>query len=158
MVNAIAGSLRSKIIKDDIDNFIQNISIVTEILCSLQLVLPKKDMGQHTGNIIAIRMVGILAGNAVIGAYINEVIHGGRDTSPIDLYNADSIIETMKQYIADGLKYVADSLDSGFLTSALILAFITGALTILAYTLKKDDVEAVKGMEEPEEKTQTSEE
>ena len=39
-----------------------------------------------------------------------------------------------------------------------ILAFITGALTILAYTLKKDDVEAVKGMEEPEEKTQTSEE
>ena len=132
--------------------------IVTEILCSLQLVLPKKDMGQHTGNIIAIRMVGILAGNAVIGAYINEVIHGGRDTSPIDLYNVDSIIETMKQYIADGLKYVADSLDSGFLTSALILAFITGALTILAYTLKKDDVEAARGMEEPEEKTQTSEE
>lgn len=132
--------------------------IVTEIICSLQLVLPKKDMGQHTGNLIAIRMVGILAGNAVIGAYINEVIHGGRDNSPIDLFNAESVIETMKQYIADGLKYVADSLDSGFLTSALILAFITGALTFLAYTLKKDDVEAVNAIEGSEEESQTSEE
>ena len=133
--------------------------IVTEILCSLQTLMPMKDVGQHTGNLMAVRMVGILAGNAVIGAYINQVVHGGRDTSAIDLYHADSVIETMKQYITDGLAYVANSLSSGFLTTALILAFITAALTILAYTLGRDDVEeleAIKGTSNEE--CQTSEE
>ena len=115
--------------------------IVTEILCSMQTLMPKKDVGQHTGNLMAVRMVGILAGNAVIGAYINQVVHGGRNTSAIDLYHTDSIIETMKQYIVDSMKYVADSLSTGFLTTALILAFVTGALTFLAYTLSKEDAE-----------------
>ena len=46
-----------------------------------------------------------------------------------------------------------------FLTTALILAFITAALTILAYTLGRDDVEeleAIKGTSNKE--CQTSEE
>ena len=115
--------------------------IVTEILCSLQTLMPKKDVGQHTGNLMAVRMVAILAGSAVIGAYINQVVHGGRDTSAIDLYHTDSIIDTMKQYIIDSLKYVADSLSTGFLMTALILAFVTAALTFVAYTLSKEDAE-----------------
>lgn len=115
--------------------------IVTEILCSLQILMPKKDVGQHTGNLMAVRMVGILAGNAVIGAYINQVVHGGRGDSTINLYNADSIIDALKDYIVEGLKYVADSLSTGFLTSALILAIVTAFLTILAYTLGREDME-----------------
>lgn len=133
--------------------------IVTEILCSLQTLMPKKDAGQHTGNLMAVRMVGILAGNAVIGSYINQVIHGGRNTSAIDLYHADNIFETLKQYIADSLKYVADSLSDGFLTTALILAFITGALTLLAYTLSKEDAEELARINgTSNEECQTSEE
>ena len=132
--------------------------IVAEILCSVQTVVPKKDMGMHIGNLMAVRMIGILAGNAVIGAYINEVVHGGRDTSAIDLYHTDSIIETLKQYIADGLTYVADSLSTGFLTSALILACVTAALTFLAYKLGKDDVEELTRISGTEnEECQTSE-
>ena len=64
--------------------------IVTEILCSYQSVMPKENVGQHTGNLMAVRMVGIMAGSAIIGAYINEVIERGRSMTVIDVTAVDN--------------------------------------------------------------------
>ncbi len=41
--------------------------IVNQLICALQAVSPEKDMGQHTGNLMAVRMVGIFVGNALVG-------------------------------------------------------------------------------------------
>lgn len=41
--------------------------IVNQLICALQGVSPRKDMGQHTGNLMAVRMLGIFVGNAVVG-------------------------------------------------------------------------------------------
>ena len=118
--------------------------IVTQIICSLQSVVPKKDMGQHVGNLMAVRMVGILAGNAIIGSYIKNVIEEGRTLDVIDLSSGASLIDQISEHLVDGLKYVAESLDSGFLTTAAILAVIAALLSILAYTLGRDDLDALE--------------
>lgn len=114
--------------------------IVTQIICSLQSVVPRKDMGLHIGNLMAVRMVGIMAGNAIIGAYISNVIDRNRTTDIIDLSASDDIIATIADHITSGIKYVANTLADGFLTTAVILAVFTAILTLIAATLGKDDV------------------
>ncbi len=118
--------------------------IVTEILCSYQSVMPKENVGQHTGNLMAVRMVGIMAGSAIIGAYINEVIERGRSMTVIDVTAADNVITALTEDVVSGLKYVADSLDTGFLTVCVILAMATTVLTAIAHNLNKDDVKALE--------------
>ena len=122
--------------------------IVTEIICSLQSVVPKKDMGQHTGNLMAVRMVGILAGNAFIGAYINDVIRGDGTPMLIDFSSTTDIFATLQERISVALDYLAESMDSGFLTTAIILAAVTAVLIPVAYRLEYDDLESLKGNED----------
>ena len=125
--------------------------IVTEILCSYQAVMPHENVGQHTGNLMAVRMIGILSGNALIGAYINNVIETGRKLSVVNL-GADNPIDSFTAAIADGLAYVAETLDAGFLTTTIILAMVVAVLTAIAHNLKKDDVEALEAYARESEK------
>lgn len=125
--------------------------IVTEILCSMQSVVPARDMGQHTGNLMGVRMVGILAGNALIGSYIAEVIDSGRRMTVIDFDSPESLITNISEHLREGIDYVANALDSGFLTTTIILAMVTAVLTVVAHTLGRDDVEALQESEREEE-------
>ena len=122
--------------------------IVTEILCSMQTIVPQEHIGQHTGNLMAVRMLGILAGNAVVGAYISNVVDAGKDTSPIDLATVDNVITEIVNRITDGVRISAESLDTGFVMTVIIMAMITTFLTVLAHTLGKKDAEAVKAYNE----------
>ena len=115
--------------------------IVTQIICSFQSVVPRRDMGLHIGSLMAIRMVGIMVGNAIIGAYISNVIDANRTAEVIDLSAADSILATLSEHVTAGIKLVADSLASGFLTTSLILAVIAVLLTLVAVKLGRDDLE-----------------
>ncbi len=126
--------------------------IVTEILCSVQTVVPKKNIGQHTGNLMAVRMVGILTGNALVGTYISNIVDAGKDRSPIDLANVDVLVEEVLKRITDGIHSVAQSLDTGFLMTVIIMAMVTVMLTGIAHTLGRDDAEAVKAFNEAKEK------
>ena len=125
--------------------------IVTEILCSMQSVVPAKHMGQHTGNLMAVRMVGILAGNALIGSYIAEVIDTGREMTVIDLSSTQDLMSNISEHLTKALDYVAGALDSGFLTTTVILAMVTALLTAVAHTLGRDDVEALEECAEEDE-------
>ena len=117
--------------------------IVTEILCSYQSVMRSEDIGRHTGNLMAVRMVGIMTGSAIIGAYIDQFMEKGRSMTVIDLGSTDNFITALTETITEGLEYVAESLDGGFLTVTIILAMATTALTAIAHNLKRDDVEAL---------------
>ncbi len=117
--------------------------IVTEILCSYQSVMPYKDIGQHTGNLMAVRMIGILSGNALIGAYISNVIDKGRTLAVIDIGSGNPLA-SLSDTIAEGLDYVASTLDAGFLTTTVILAMIVAVLTAIAHTMGKDDVKSLE--------------
>ena len=117
--------------------------IVTEILCSYQSVMRYEDIGRHTGNLMAVRMVGIMTGSAIIGAYIDQFMEKGRSMTVIDLGSTDNFITALTETITEGLEYVAESLDGGFLTVTIILAMATTALTAIAHNLKRDDVEAL---------------
>ena len=132
--------------------------IVTEIICSLQTVVSKEDMGVHTSNLMAVRMVAIMAGNALIGTYIAKVTRGDESSKIIDLSTSSDIVVAVKDYIASSLKFLADSMDSGFLMTAITLAMATAALTAIAQLLTNEDLkkldehkaekEAEKGPEE----------
>ena len=115
--------------------------IVTQIICSLQTVVPREHMGLHIGNLMAIRMVGILVGNAIIGSYINNVINRDRGENVIDLSTGEDLMTALTQHISAGIAYVADALADGFLSSAFILAVMAALLTLLALKLGKDDLE-----------------
>ena len=52
------------------------------------------------------------------------------------------------EYVMSGVKYVADSLASGFLAISAILAVVAALLTLLALTLSREDVEALGREEE----------
>ena len=117
--------------------------IVTEILCAMQSIMPKEDSGLHTCNLMAIRMVGIMVGSALIGSYINAVLDNNRDSAPVDLSASDNLVNTFMGKIVEGLDYVANTLADGFLTTAVVLAMVTSLLTVLAHTLGKDDIEAL---------------
>ena len=121
--------------------------IVTEILCSYQSVMPHKDIGQHTGNLMAVRMIGILSGNALIGAYISNVIDKGRTLAVIDVGSGNPRA-SLSDTIAEGLDYVANTLDAGFLTTTIILAMIIAVLTAIAHAMGRDDVESLEAYRE----------
>ena len=133
--------------------------IVTQIFCSMQCIVDKKDMGQHTGNIMGIRMIAIFSGSTIIGAYIGKLVHG-HDPDTLDLSETDDIIAEIGNIISSGLKYISDSMDTGFLMTALVLAFITAALALFAFKfLGKDDLKALGVIEDAaeEEVTESSE-
>ena len=117
--------------------------IVTEILCSVQAVVPSEHVGQHTGNLMAVRMLGILAGNAVVGTYINNIVDAGRDHTPIDLATVDDLLAEVVTHVKDGIHTVAQSLDTGFVMTVIIMAMITTILTGFAHTLGRSDAEAI---------------
>ncbi len=121
--------------------------IVTQIICSMQSVVPRREMGLHIGNLMAVRMVAIMAGNAIIGTYISNVIDRNHVSEAINLSAADNIVSAIMEYVMSGVKYVADSLASGFLAISAILAVVAALLTLLALTLNREDVEAL-GKEE----------
>ncbi len=125
--------------------------IVTEILCAMQSIMPKEDSGLHTGNLMAIRMVGIMVGSALIGSYINTVLDQNRGHTPVDLSASDNLVQTFSGMVREVLDYVANTLADGFLTTAVVLAMVTSLLTVLAHTIGKDDVEAIEeNKESPE--------
>ena len=122
--------------------------IVTQIICSMQSVVPRREMGLHIGNLMAVRMVAIMAGNAIIGTYISNVIDRNHVSEAINLSAADNIVSAIMEYVMSGVKYVADSLASGFLAISAILAVVAALLTLLALTLNREDVEALGKEEE----------
>ena len=122
--------------------------VVTQIICSMQSVVPRREMGLHIGNLMAVRMVAIMAGNAIIGNYISNVIDGNHVSEAINLSAADNIVSAILEYVMSGVKYVADSLASGFLAISAILAVVAALLTLLALTLSREDVEALGREEE----------
>ena len=115
--------------------------IVTELIISLQAILPKKDIGQHTGNLMAVRMIGIVVGNAVVGAYIKDVVQGGYVYKAIDVSASKDIFVDIVTHISDDLQYMSGALNDGFTSTVLIMAAVTAILAILAYTLKRFDLE-----------------
>ena len=124
--------------------------IVTEIICSMQTIVPKKDMGVHTANLMAIRMVAIMAGNVLIGTYINNVIRSNRAPAVIDLSVTDNALVAIRDYLSTTLQYLSDSMDSGFLMTAIILAMVTAGLTAVAYLVGRDDIKILNAMREKE--------
>ena len=122
--------------------------IVTQIICSMQSVVPRREMGLHIGNLMAVHMVAIMAGNAIIGTYISNVIDRNHVSEAINLSAADNIVSAIMEYVMSGVKYVADSLASGFLAISAILAVVAALLTLLALTLSREDVEALGREEE----------
>ncbi|MBO4503060.1 MAG: MFS transporter [Candidatus Methanomethylophilus sp.] len=118
--------------------------IVTEIICCMQSIVPKDDMGQHTGNLMAVRMVGILAGNAFIGAYINDAIRGDGTPMLIDFTSTSDVVAAIEEHVSAALNYLAESMDSGFLTTALILAAVTTILIPVAFRLTYADLEGLR--------------
>ncbi len=130
--------------------------IVTEILCSMQCIVEKKDMGQHTGNLMAIRMIGIFSGSTLIGAYIGGLVHGHKP-KVLDLSATENIITEIKNILIEGLDYISEAMDSGFTMTALFLAVITAGLTLFAYRyLGKDDLEALGAIEDVTEEDVTA--
>ena len=129
--------------------------IVTQIFCSMQCIVDRKDMGQHTGNIMGIRMIAIFSGSTIIGAYIGSLVHG-HDPDMLDLSATDDVIAEIGNIIASSLKYISDSMDTGFLMTALVLAFITAALTVFAFRfLGKDDLKALGVMDDSSEESES---
>jgi len=117
--------------------------LVNQIICSMQAVVPVERMGSHIGNLIAVRMVGILVGNAVVGAYINQVLHGNYHNETITVASDINVLSVLYYRISEDIKYVADSLDSGFLMTAIIMAMAATFLTAIAVTLEKDDSDVI---------------
>ena len=116
--------------------------IVTEILCSLQAVVPKRDMGQHTGNLMAVRMIGILVGNAIVGSYIANVTRVNHVATVVDMNTTYSILVDILAGFANNITYASQSLSSGLLAVLLAMAVATAVLAVVAFRLGKDDIEA----------------
>ena len=62
------------------------------------------------------------------------------------------IIGSLGSYIASSLVYLSESMDSGFLMTAITLAMATAILTAVASLVGKDDIRELKGCKEEEEK------
>ena len=122
--------------------------IVNQLICALQAVSPREDMGQHTGNLMAVRMVGILVGNAVVGAYIRDVVRSNYVSVPIDLSTAENLLKEIGSKFSNDIADAASSLNDGFMVSILFMAFVTAVLAVLSYTLGRDDREAAEDSEE----------
>ncbi|MBR4503587.1 MAG: MFS transporter [Candidatus Methanomethylophilaceae archaeon] len=118
--------------------------IVNQLICALQSVSDVKDMGQHTGNLMAIRMVGIFVGNAIVGSYISEVTQGNYVSVPIDLSVAENVLKEVAAKLMNDVQSAASSLSDGFVVSIAIMAAVTAILIAYSFTLGKDDVEAAE--------------
>ena len=94
---------------------------------------------------------GGLDEDGVLGSYIAEVIDSGRRMTVIDFDSPESLITNISEHLREGIDYVANALDSGFLTTTIILAMVTAVLTVVAHTLGRDDVEALQESEREEE-------
>jgi len=117
--------------------------IVTEILCSMQCVVEKRSMGCHTGFLMAIRMVGILVGNAIVGAYIRDVVHTNYVQPSIDLNTTSDVLSDLLNAFGSFIGYSASSMVDGLLTSVIIMAVVTFVLIFVCYKMRKDDIEAL---------------
>jgi len=113
--------------------------IVTQIIISTQSITPREEMGKHTGNLMAVRMIGILVGNAVVGSYIAEVKNANYVPDVIDISSADMLLKVIAEHMSNDLQYVADALNDGFTACVVIMAVVTAFLTFVAYSLGKDD-------------------
>ena len=122
--------------------------IVNQLICALQSVSEQKDMGQHTGNLMAVRMIGILVGNAIVGSYISEVIHSGYVPKIIDISTSENIIKDFGSNLVSDIQYAGQALDDGLMVTLLIMSVITAILAILSYTLGRDDVQTDATSEE----------
>ena len=118
--------------------------IVTEILCSMQAVIKVDKIGQHTGNLMAIRMIGILVGNAIVGAYIKDVVDMNHVAPYIDANTSKSLLFDILKSFVDNIKYAAQSLDSGLMATLLIMAVVTALLAYVGFKIGKDDLEELK--------------
>ena len=118
--------------------------IVNQLICALQSVSDAKDMGQHTGNLMAIRMVGIFVGNAVVGSYIKDVIQDNYVSVPIDLSAAENVLKEIAAKFMNDVQSAAGSLSDGFAVSIAIMAAVTAILIAYSFTLGREDVEAAE--------------
>ena len=108
-----------------------------------EIIGENKGMGQQTGNIMGIRMITIFSRSTIIGTYISDLVHEDMP-DVLDLSCTDNLIDTITEMFTSGLKYISDSMYTGFLMTALVLAFITAALTVFAYIcLGKDDLKVL---------------
>ena len=121
--------------------------IVTEIICSFQTIVKKSHIGVHMSTLMAIRMVAIMTGNVLIGSYINHVMRGNMAPAVIDLSVTDDVIGAVGDYIKTSLEYLSESMDSGFLMTAITLAMATAALTAIACLVGDDDIKKLKEAE-----------
>jgi hypothetical protein len=96
-------------------------------------------------------MVAITAGNVLIGTYINNVIRTNRAPASIDLSVTENVLTSIREYLSVTLQYLSDSMDSGFLMTAIILAMVTAGLTAVAYLVGRDDIKILNAMREKEE-------
>ena len=124
--------------------------LVNQIICSMQAVVPAESMGKHIGNLIAVRMLGIIAGNAIVGAYIKEVVRGNYHNYIIEINSGTNILQTLASRIMNDMKYVADALDDGFIMTVIIMAMAATFLTAIAVTLEKDDSDMISAVKADE--------
>ena len=83
---------------------------------------------------------------------------GGHEPDELNLSATDDVVATIHDIITSSLKYISESMDTGFLMTSLVLAFITAALAIFAFKfLGKDDLKALGVIEEKEEEHNPSE-
>ncbi|MBR2254260.1 MAG: MFS transporter [Candidatus Methanomethylophilaceae archaeon] len=113
--------------------------IVTQLIISLQSFTPREKMGQHTGNLMAVRMAGIVVGNAFVGAYMQEVKQSGHVTDVIDISATSDLLGSIAQHILGEVSYAANALNDGFTVSVVIMAVVTALLAVVAFTLGDDD-------------------
>ena len=113
--------------------------IVTQLIISLQSITPRETMGTHTGNLMATRMIGIVMGNAVVGAYIKGIKEAGHTIETIDISQVEDVLISIGERIVGDLQYVSGSLFNGFTDTVLVMAVVALLLAIVAYTLGKDD-------------------
>jgi hypothetical protein len=116
----------------------------------MQAVVPAESMGKHIGNLIAVRMLGIIAGNAIVGAYIKEVVRGNYHNYIIEINSGTNILQTLASRIMNDMKYVADALDDGFIMTVIIMAMAATFLTAIAVTLEKDDSDMISAVKADE--------
>ncbi len=118
--------------------------IVTEILCSMQMPLDKEDIGAHTGNLMGVRMVGIVTGNALVTAYIKNIVNSNYTESPIVVSTVDEALDGLLNAVAAGLQYTKDALNSGFMMTVIIMAMAVVFLMLLVHTLGRPDLDALE--------------
>lgn len=111
--------------------------MITEILCALQAIVPKKDMGMYSSTIMGLRMVAISVGNVLYATYIREKM----DAFIPDEYMGDPIdIINWLIYFSEEIDKVLEIFDKSILACALFASVAFVALVFIGYWIKKDDL------------------